>query len=164
MQLAATAARAADPAPTPPPAPAIRNVFLTSRVATDQPNVTNLTTLYVPFAVTNDKDPYGGHRSTSTWVDGRSAGITLRAFTRDVAERQAAQAVLDAITASGLLQADLPPLDWKNPETGRTRLYLDRRAHFLEFDTDAPPAVAQPILQALASYEQVARRIAATAA
>lgn len=156
------AVRSIDTPPV-PPAPVIRNVHLTSRVATDVIGITDLTTLYVPFGA-KEGDRYGGHRSTSRWVGDRATGITLRAFSRDVAERQAARAVHDAIVASGLLDAGLPPLDWKNPIAGRTRLYLDRRANFLEFDSATPPAVAQPILQALASYEHVARRIAAAAA
>lgn len=161
MQLhALTATRTAE---TPPPAPAIRNVHLTSHVATSMPGVTDVTTLYATF-VPREKDPYGGHRSTIRKVDGQSVGIGLRAFVQDATERQAAQAVLDAIVGSGLLQADLPKLDWKTPEVGRTRLYLDRRSRFLEFETAAPPAVAAPILQALAAYEQVARRNVAAAA
>ncbi len=134
----------------------LRNVHLTSRVATDQPNVTNLTTLFI------DNDPagnnhYGGHRTTSTWVNGKSTGIGIRAFLNRPAERAAAQAVVDAIVASGLLTAELPPLDWKNPEVGRTRLYLDRRSRFLEFDTANPPAVVRPVLDGLAAYELIGR-------
>ncbi len=140
----------------------LRNVHLTSRVATADPSVTLLTTLFVD----NDLQPgdYGGTRSTSRWVDGSSTGIHLRAFTADADERRAAQAVVDAIAASGLLTAELPPLDWKNPEVGRTRLYLDRRSRFLEFDTATPPAIVRPVLDALASYELVARRAAPVAA
>ena len=140
-----------------PQLPQLRNVHLTSRVATDQPNVTNLTTLFIDNDPTGD-NTYGGHRTTSRWVDGSSTGIGIRGFLNRPAERAAAQAVVDAIVASGLLTAELPPLDWKNPEVGRTRLYLDRRSRFLEFDTANPPAVARPILDALAAYELVARR------
>jgi hypothetical protein len=145
-----------------PQPPQLRNIFLTSRVATDEPNVTLLTSLFV------DNDPagdghYGGHRTTSRWVDGHSTGIGIRAFLNRPNERAAAQAVVDAIVASGLLTAELPPLDWKNPEVGRTRLYLDRRSRFLEFDTANPPAIARPILDALAAYELVARRNVAAA-
>jgi hypothetical protein len=140
----------------PAPAPVLRNVHLTSTTATADPRVTSMTTLFVPFGAADG--PYGGHRSTTTMVDGKAAGISLRAFSSSVAERAASQAVADAIRASGLLTAPLPPLDWKNPEAGRTRLYLDRRSRFLEFDTANPPAFVQAILGALATYEQVARR------
>lgn len=143
--------------PQPPQMPQLRNVHLTSRVATDQPNVSNLTTLFIDNDPTGDNH-YGGHRTTSRWVDGQSTGIGIRGFLNRPAERIAAQAVVDAIAASGLLTAELPPLDWKNPEIGRTRLYLDRRSRFLEFDTTNPPAVVRPVLDALAAYELVARR------
>ncbi|MCW2921407.1 MAG: hypothetical protein JWL76_1281 [Thermoleophilia bacterium] len=142
--------------------PQLRNIHLTSRVATDDPTVTNLTTLFVDYDTSSEMH-YGGHRTTSRWVDGQSTGIGISAFLNRPNERVAAQAVLDAIVASGLLTATLPPLDWKNPEVGRTRLYLDRRSRFLEFDTAAPPAVALPILDALAAYEIVARRNVAAA-
>jgi hypothetical protein len=140
----------------------LRNVHLTSRVATADPNVTNLTTLFIDNDPSGDNH-YGGHRTTSRWVDGASTGIAIRAFLNRPDERAAAQAVVDAITASGLLTAELPPLDWKNPEVGRTRLYLDRRSRFLEFDTANPPAVVQPVLDALAAYEVIARRFVAAA-
>lgn len=161
MQLAATHASttirpSADPT-QPPVAPAIRNVFLTSALATSDPSVVQLSTLMTTFELVN-RHEYGGHRVNTTMVDGSAAGISMHAFLALPAERKAAQAVLDAIVASGLLQADLPPLDWKNPAAGRTRLYLDRRAHFLEFETGKPPAVVQPVLDALAAYEQIARR------
>ena len=147
---------------TDPQQPQLRNVHLTSRVATGDPSVTDLTTLFVDYDPSGDNH-YGGHRTTSRWVNGQSTGIGIRAFLNRPDERLAAQAVLDAITASGLLAAELPPLDWKNPEAGRTRLYLDRRSRFLEFDTANPPAVARPILDALAAYELVARRNIAAA-
>jgi hypothetical protein len=151
MQLAVASAM-----PTSAPAAEIRNVHLTTTTATADPRVTGMTTIFVSFGAVDG--PYGGHRSTTTMVDGRAAGISLRAFSSSVAERAASQAVADAIRASGLLTAQLPPLDWRNPEPGRTRLYLDRRSRFLEFDTANPPAVVQGILGALTTYEQVARR------
>lgn len=139
------------------PQPLLRNIHLTSRVATADPRVTSLTTLFLDLDPTSER-PYGGNRTTSRWVDGASTGMHIRAFVSRPAERAAAQGVVDAIAASGLLTASLPPLDWKNPDVGRTRLYLDRRSRFLEFDTGNPPAIARPILDALAAYELIARR------
>lgn len=150
------------PTTTEPQPPQLRNIFLTSRIATDEPNVTDLTSLFIDYDPSG-ANRYGGHRTTSRWVDGQSTGIGIRAFLNRPNERVAAQAVVDAIVASGLLTAELPPLDWKNPEVGRSRLYLDRRSRFLEFDTANPPAVARPILDALAAYELVARRNVAAA-
>lgn len=140
-----------------PPLTQLRNVHLTSRVEGPQPWVTYLDTVFVDTDPANADAPYGGTRSRSQWVNGESTGIRLTAFLRRPDERAAAQAVVDAITASGLLAADLPVLDWKNPEVGRTRLYLDRRSRFLEYDTANPPAVVQPILDAIAAYERIAR-------
>jgi hypothetical protein len=140
-----------------PASPSITNVHLVSMTATDFPHVTTMGNLYVPFHV-DASAPYGGHRVTTHIVDGRQAGIALRAFVNRDAERVAAQAVYDAIAASGLLTAQLPANDRQRPEVGHTRLYLDRRNRFLEFETAQPPAIVQPVLQALASYEAIARR------
>jgi hypothetical protein len=154
MQLAALHTSPAPVRTT--PEPQLRNVFLTSSIATDNPSVMMLRSVMVAFDATADTH-YGGHVSTTRMVDGRASGIQLRAYLNRPAERAAAQSVEDAIRASGLLDTNLPPLDWKHPAAGRTRLYLDRRSHFLEYETGKPPAVAQPVLDALEAYQRIAR-------
>lgn len=138
-----------------PQAPVIRNVHVTSHLPTEHAGVTSLRTTFVPFGDIDDY--YGGDVTTATIVDGRITGMRLRAFVNRPEERMAAQALHDAITASGLLEMELPANDWKHPSVGRTRLYVDRRSRFLEFDTAAPPAIVQGVLGALAAYERSAR-------
>lgn len=137
--------------------PVIQNVHVSTMVATDDPSRTTLTTAFVPF-VARDKSPYGGHVTTIGYRDGTSTGIGIRAYLKTDAERAAAGALLDAIRGSGLLELELPANDWQRPAVGRTRIYVDRRARFLEFDTAAPPPVAQAVLDALAAYRRIAAR------
>lgn len=145
------------------PVPAIRTIHLTSHGQTAQPWVTTLRTTYVGFAI-DAADPYGGTVSQATIVDGKVSGMTLRGYSNRPSERAAAQAVLDAIAASGLLERELPTNDWQRPAVGRSRLYLDRRARFIEFDTANPPAVVQGILGALDRYERGSRSVPGRAA
>ncbi len=126
-------------------------------LATDSPGVTELSTLFVSFDV-EPSHPYGGHRSASgTWT----VALPGSACTPSPSAPRSGQQRRPCVTRSS--QAACPPPscpvnDWKRPEVGRTRLYLDRRSRFLEFDTGAPPAVARGVLDALAAYELVARR------
>lgn len=137
------------------PAPAITDVHLVTVTDPGVPSVTARRILRVPFGA----EPVGGgYVMQSRLINGVPTATAVTPLRVEAAERVAAQAVLDAITASGLLEAELPPKDRTNPAAGRSRLYLDRRSRFLEFDTAAPPAIVQPVLQALAGYESVARR------
>jgi hypothetical protein len=72
------------------------------------------------------------------------------------AERVAAQALSDAIVGSGLIEQS-PPIDYKfPPDAGLTRIFLNNRAHMIEFPTNNPPVVAQAVIDALAAYRLVA--------
>jgi hypothetical protein len=137
--------------------PVIQNVHVSTMAATDDPSRTTQTTVFVPF-VERAKDPYGGHVTSIGYRDGKATGIGIRSYLKSDAERAAAGALLDAIHGSGLLELELPANDWQRPAVGRTRIYVDRRARFLEFDTAAPPPVAQAVLDALAAYQRIAAR------
>ncbi len=84
--------------------------------------------------------------------NGSVAGVGVRGLPSTAAERGAAQAVLDAIAASGLLTQPLPGNDWQRPAAGKSRLYLDRRSKMVEFDTANPPAALASVLDAIAAY------------
>jgi len=142
--------------------PEIFNMHLVSTAASAVPGRELLTSVHVRFGA-DIADHYGGTRSTTSYDFGSSTGIQMRAYLNRPAERAASQGVLDAIRASGLLTAELPPNDFTRPAVGRTRLYLDKRAKHLEFDMANPPAIVRPILDALAAYELVARRGVAAA-
>lgn len=140
----------------------LRDVHLTHRYATSHPRITTLETRFVDFAPEpGSRD--GGYRSISNWYDGGTTGLFVRPFAATSAERAAAQAVRDAVLASGLLVAELPHLSPRHPDVGRTRLHLDSRRRVLEFDTANPPAVVRPILDAIRAWELIAERSIADA-
>ncbi|MCW2955875.1 MAG: hypothetical protein JWO69_744 [Thermoleophilia bacterium] len=104
------------------------------------------------------KRALGGARVTSTWVDGVNRRSEYEQFRQSTGERAAAQALADAIEGSGLVALLRPTTDNGTPAAGRTRIYVDRRAQFIEFATGDAPAAAQAVLEALTAYRANATR------
>ncbi|MCW2960065.1 MAG: hypothetical protein JWM90_452 [Thermoleophilia bacterium] len=117
----------------------------------------NVTTDTVTFGEIAKGD-HGGNRITSQYVNGSLAGMHIRAYPTNAAERAAAQALDDAITGSGLLTQLTPSPNIGAPAIGFTRIFLDRRSKFIEFETDKAPAAAQAVLAALEVYRAIGMR------
>lgn len=134
--------------PTPP---ALRNVHVEAMQADGRIGRMNFVTDMVQFQL-RDGATLGGHRITSHYWWGNRMESTIQTYRRNAAERVAAAALHDAIIGSGFLQLPLRENDWQLPELGRTRIYVDRRSRFLEFDAAAPPPVALAVLDAIRGY------------
>jgi hypothetical protein len=103
------------------------------------------------------KNALGGTRVTDRWVDGVNRQSWYETFRKSDAERDAAAALSDAIDGSGLIALLRPTTDDAGtPAAGRTRIYVDRRAQFIEFENGAVPAPAQAVLDALDAYRALA--------
>lgn len=137
--------------PTPP---ALRNVHVDAMQPDGRIGRMNYVTDMVQFQL-RDGATLGGHRITTHYWWGNRMESTIQTYRRNTAERAAAAALHDAIVGSGLLELPLRENDWKLPELGRTRIYVDRRSRFLEFDAAAPPPVAQAVLDAMRAYREV---------
>ena len=97
----------------------------------------------------------GGFVLSATYAGRERLGTGIRWIQDSEQERAAAQAVHDAIHASGLLIAARASEHRMAPAHGMTRLYFDRRSSYVEFAIAQPPAAAQGILAALAGYAQI---------
>jgi hypothetical protein len=97
----------------------------------------------------------GGFRFRSTYVPGGGVRMQVTHVQGSDRERAAAQAVHDAIAASGLLS--LATSDgWKGrPMFGHTRIYFDRRSAFVDFDTAHPTPAIQSVLDAISAWSKV---------
>lgn len=138
--------------PSREPAVPIFNAHLVSVRAGDAPGIELLTNVEIAFA--EPRHGMGGHVSQIAYRDGAAGGVGVRIVYTSPAERVRAQAALDAIVASGLLTQPLPGNDWKRPAVGRSRLYLDKRARMIEFDTASPPPALQPIIDAMTAWRR----------
>lgn len=146
------------PARTPANPPFVMtNAHLVTTTAREVPGHERLDKLQVNF----DNPPrnnMGGNHTQIDYIDGRPTGIGLRMFPAHPGERASAQAVFDAITASGLLSQDLPGHDRTRPAAGKSRLYFERRTRMFEFDTASPPTQIQPILAAIRAWQVEGRK------
>ncbi|MCW2973391.1 MAG: hypothetical protein JWN72_1664 [Thermoleophilia bacterium] len=104
------------------------------------------------------KRAVGGTRVTDRWVDGVNRQSWYETFRQGWDERDAADALSDAIDGSGLVQLLQPTTkgDTGNPQPGHTRIYVDRRTAFIDFDNGHVPAPAQAVLDALDAYRKLA--------
>lgn len=97
----------------------------------------------------------GGFVFQSTYFPDGYVRMGVRQISGNATERAAAQAVQDAVRASGLLALAVPAPGIGRPAPGYTRIYLDRRSSMVEFPISAPPAPAQAVLDAVAAYTRL---------
>ncbi|MCW2928107.1 MAG: hypothetical protein JWM86_2075 [Thermoleophilia bacterium] len=96
----------------------------------------------------------GGFVLRSTYFGG-GVQTNIRHIQGSDAERAAAQAVRDAIHASGLLAEARPSDRIGRPDVGLTRIYLDRHSSYVEFANDHPTPAAQAVLDAVAAWAKL---------
>lgn len=105
----------------------------------------------------NGREPAGFARST--WHRTPSSGAgggTVRAYRSSAPERAAAQAVTDALLASGLLSATWHRYDGRVQEPGTVRIWLGTMQRYLQAPAAAVPPAMRSVLDAVESWQRVA--------
>jgi hypothetical protein len=100
----------------------------------------------------------GGTRVTDAWIGGVNRQSWYRIYQQSADERQAAWDFEDVLAESPLAALLHPSVvgDDGDPVPGHMRIYVDRRAQYLDFASDAVPAGVQGVLDAYAAYAQIA--------